>query len=610
MAGFLTGGVTSLFAKQNKAKKNETEIQEGLIDELGELELSMDDEELLTLAESWERLYDGSELKKRICTAGDNNFKYWKNRQFPEENYSNNKRPLTDNIIFEGVETLVPLATQQNPDCVILTNSEKAELGDDIHTVIEYLADKNNLRGKLKQATRNWLWRYVGVIKATYSAKDNEITSKSVNPKNMILDPNAFVEDGKYIGDFAGEMMEDTASDLIKKFPKKTKEIKELCHDKMGSVFGYKQFWTDDYVFYKIKNIILFKSKNPNWNYANETTETDELGQQIVKSIPGKNHLGYPQMPYFFVTVFNDGESPADQTSLIEQGLPTQDNINKHIKQVDRNVDNINGGIAVNGENFNKEEAAQITDARRTGKTVVTPGNPQDSIYVFPNQEIPSSVFQMIDDQRSRFLQRFGTSGTTNSSDQEQTVRGKIIEGNNDSSRIGGGITSSLEMVASQVYNYWLQMVYVYYDTPHLISVLGNNNAQQMIQFSANDIPEGTKIIIKVQDGSMVPQDELSLYNEAMNLFENEALDPLSLYEKLKDSNPQERSIRLMLYRNNPDQYMQQYLSIQPMMQTQPIQEGGGGSTSGQPPSSVQPIKAEPSPIQTQESQLLNSVKV
>ena len=153
-------------------------------------------------------------------------------------------------------------------------------------------------------------------------------------------------------------------------------------------------------------------------------------------------------------------------------------------------------------------------------------------------------------------------------------------------------------------------MVYVYYDTPHLISVLGNNNAQQMIQFSANDIPEGTKIIIKVQDGSMVPQDELSLYNEAMNLWENEALDPLSLYEKLKDSNPQERTIRLMLYRNNPDQYMQQYLSIQPMMQTQPIQEGGGGSTSGQPPSSVQPIKAEPSPIQTQESQLLNSVKV
>jgi hypothetical protein len=610
MAGFLTGGVTSLFAKQNKAKKNESEIQEGLIDELGELELSMDDLELLTLAESWERLYDGSELKKRICTAGDNNFKYWKNRQFPEENYSNNKRPLTDNIIFDGVETLVPLATQQNPDCVILTNSEDPTLKENIHTLIEYLADRNNLRDKLKKATRNWLWRYVGVVKATYSAKDNEITAKSINPKNMILDPNAFVEDGRYIGEFAGELMEDKASDLVKKFPKKEKEIKELCNGKMGSVFGYKQFWTDDYVFYKLKNIILFKSKNPNWNYPDETTEIDELGKEIVKSIPGKNHLGYPQMPYFFVTVFNDGESPADQTSLIEQGLPTQDNINKHIKQVDKNVDNINGGIAVNGENFNKEQAAQITEARRTGKTIVTPGKPQDSIYSFVNQEIPSSVFKMIDDQRERFLQRFGTSGTSNSGDQEQTVRGKIIEGNNDSSRIGGGITSSLELVASQVYNYWLQMVYVYYDTPHMVAVLGAKNTQEMIQFSANDIPEGTKIVIKVQDGSMVPQDELSIYNEAMNLWENGVLDPLSLFEKLKDSNPQERTTRLMMYKTNPAQYMAQYLQVMPTAQAQPLAEGGGGSASGQPPSSVPAMQPSASPIQQQESQLLNKVNI
>ncbi len=606
--GFLTAGPLSLEAKFNKAKKNDNEIKEGLIEEMGEMELQMDDSELLLLSQGWEKNYDGSKVKDRIQAKGDNNVKYWLNRQFPEEQYVSNKRPLTDNIIFEGVETLIPLATQQNPDCVVLTAQEYRDLGETIHLALTYLADYNNLKQKLKQATRYWIHRYVGILKCSYDAKNNEIIVQAKNPKNLILDPNASINDGKYDGEFIGELMSDTASNLVKRFPKKEKEIKAICKNQMGSMLGYVQWWTDEYVFYRMGTIILAKYKNPNWNYDTEEVK-DEEGNVITPFVKGKNHLSYPQMPYFFVTVFNSGEEPCDQTGLVEQVLPTQDNINKHIKQVDKNVDNINGGIAVNGQDFNKEQAAQITDARRTGKTIVTPGKPQDSVYVFPQQAIPDSIFEMVNDQRQRALQKFGVSGASNASDQEQTVRGKIIEGNNDSSRVGGGITSALENVSARVYDYWLQMIYVYYDVPHLISVVGADRASKMIEFSANDIPEKAKIVIKVQDGSLVPQDELSQFNEAMNLWENGVLDPLSLFERLKDSNPVESAKRMMSYKTNPQGYMADYLGVQPQIAA-PIPQGGGGSESGAPPTSVPAMQPQPSPIQQQEKQVLSQVKL
>lgn len=559
---------------------------------------------------TWGLLYSNSETKKRIHEGGDTNQRYWVGKQFPDAEYENGKRPLTDNITFEALETMIPQATQRNPEPIVsCDNSPDTKIvADKIHMALEYLAEYNHLKTKLKKGVRQWALRFVGCWQIGWNGEDNEIVVKVINPKDLILDPNGYIEDGEYFGEFLGVRLQDSAQNLITRFPEHEDKILKIAEGKMGSLMGYIQWWTDEFVFYKMKDIILHKSKNPNFNYPKQEITIDETGQPVPRTVLGHNHFARPKMPFTFLTVFDLGDEPCDKTGLIAQGLVTQDNINKGLKQYDRNVDNINGGVVVNGLMFNKEQAAQVAEARRQGRTIVTPGEPSKALMFPENHDIPEVVYQRIQDDRVRFMARFGVSGSTpDGTEQEETVRGKIIASQQDTSRTGGGVTEHLELAASRIFNHFLQMIYVYWDTAHTISVIGPQNTTEMQQFQASEIPMGIKFSVSVQNGSMIPQDELSLYNEAMGEWEGGVLDPLSYFEKTKDPNPEERATKLMLYKTSPVLYMQQFLKIAPPV-APPIATGGGGSTSGAPPNSITPSQPVPSPVQQESSQLIKSV--
>lgn len=610
ISGILTSGFYSLFANYNKAKGkgSDGEKQEGLIESLGELTLEKDDKELLELDKAQQLLFDGSTTKKQIHEAGDINQRYWIGKQFPDSEYENGKRPLTDNIVFEAVETMIPQATQQNPEPIVgCDNSpEMKEVADKLHMALEYLAQYNHLKTKLKKGVRHWSLRFLGCWQIGYSGEENEIIVKAINPKDLELDPNGYIEDGEYFGEFLNLKLYDTARNLVTRFPQFEEKISKIAEGKMGSLMGYKQCWTDEFVFYKLKDIILHKSKNPNFNYPKQAMTTDATGQQVPQTVPGHNHFSRPKIPFAFLTVFDLGDEPCDKTGLVQQGLVTQDNINKGLKQYDRNVDNINGGVVVNGLMFNKEQAAQVAEARRQGRTIVTPGEPSKALMFPENHDIPEVVYQRITDDRTRFMSRFGVSGSTpDSTQQEDTVRGKIIVGQQDTSRTGGGVTEYLEVAAGRIFNQMLQMIYVYWDTPHTISVIGPENTQMMQTLQASEIPQGRKFTVNVQNGSLVPQDELSIYNEAMGEYEAGVLDPLSYFEKTKDPNPVERATKLMIYKTNPALYMQQFLQIQP--QPQVAAPPQPDSRSGAPPVSVIPQKPSPTAEQAQSSSLIRS---
>lgn len=631
MAGIRNAGFYSLFARFNKKKGDVDDVQkEGVINELGELTLEIEDDELVTLTKSWSDLYDGSETKKRIHEQGDVCEKYWLGKQYPDTEYENGKRPLTDNVIFPNFETLLASATQKNPEAIVLTDNGEAwpaqvptpenpvgkpaipmsEIGNKVHMSLEYLAREINLKNVLKKGTRQWGMRFVGVFHTLWDAQEEELTVRTYNSKDIIFDPNAYIDErGNYHGDFLGIKLSDSARNLITRFPDKEKEIKEMANDKLGSLMGYVQWRTDDMVVYAMKGIILLKHKNEFWNYEKDEEKVDDVGVTSTVKTPGLNFWKRPKMPIKILVVFNLGDEPADKTSLIAQALTTQDNINKGLKQYDRNVDNINGGVVVNGLMFNKEQSAQVAEARRQGRTIVTPGKPADAIYYPPNNPVPNSLMERIQDDRNQIAQRMGTYGSTpQGTQQEETVRGKIIAGDQDQSRTGGGITSALEVVSAGIYEDLLQGIYVFWDTPHKISVMGPDNAETFMEFQASEIPQDRKIVITVQDGSLVPEDELSQFNTAMAEFEAGVSDPLSYYEATKDPNPLERAQKFMTYRDNPAQYMAQYLQIQPPAPVTPIPTGGGGSESQAPPTAVEKPPAVPSPVQAQSKALIRQV--
>lgn len=320
----------------------------------------------------------------------------------------------------------------------------------------------------------------------------------------------------------------------------------------------------------------------------------DEMGQPAVQTLPGKNHFKKPQIPFVFLSVFNIGKHPMDDTNLIYQVIPEQDLINKRSRQLDRNNDNINGGWAISLEKagMTKDEATEAVAAWREGGAVAVPsGNIQEAVQKMIGQELPQSVYNQQADARNELRNIFGTAGSTPQGiKSEDTVRGKILAKGSDDSRIGGGISEYLEQFADGIYNWLVQLLYVY--DPEF----------------ADQIPltdqEGKpfKIKITVKEGSMIPKDPLTRRNEAIDLATAGFLDPLTLFERLEDPNPMQSAQRLALWLSTHTIAPESGIPQQPVMAGQPVQ---GVQPSGTDVNMPQPTQGQP---ETTSSQLLASV--
>jgi hypothetical protein len=133
--------------------------------------------------------------------------------------------------------------------------------------------------------------------------------------------------------------------------------------------------------------------------------------------------------------------------------------------------------------------------------------------------------------------------------------------------------------LADNVFNWWLQMMYVFYDEPHYAAVIGQGQAVNFTQIINSDL--NRQFVVSVSPNSMQPKDELSEANQAIALYNSGALDPLSLFTKLNYPDPTQTALKVALWAKDPASYMAQFLGVQPpqVMGGQP-----GGAIPGQPP--------------------------
>jgi hypothetical protein len=67
----------------------------------------------------------------------------------------------------------------------------------------------------------------------------NDIVAVPIKPENLILDPDSYIDDTEYLGDYLGEYREDTAKNLITRYPDKKTFILSECKDKLGTTLKY-----------------------------------------------------------------------------------------------------------------------------------------------------------------------------------------------------------------------------------------------------------------------------------------------------------------------------------------------------------------------------------
>jgi hypothetical protein len=543
-------GALNIFSGLNKAEgvsENSNPQPRDIYDsKLGE-------EEILKLVSEWKGTY--SVYYKDVEASQKLSFEYWLGKHRQEGGLDSPN--TTDNLIFEAVETFLPIATRANPDPLV--NADPSPIGQklakDIKAALVSIADKQKLRRKLARMTRHWVIYKVGIIKIGWDPVTQEITTDVVNPKMMVFDKDGYWDEGgRFRGEYLGEKKRATVQKLIELFPEKKEKILEKSRKK-GTKLEYFEWWyhgTD--VFFTLEEIVLGKFKNPNWNYDIPEQEADpETGLGGVQETPGVNHFKKPEAPYMGLSIFSTGLQPHDETSLVTQNIPLQDMINRRYTQIEANVKGMNNGIVVNGRAFTEEQASQAASALRRGVAIRIPsptgGNVQNDVARLQSPGLPGDVYVNLRDAREQLRNIFGTSGSTPEGTKAQdTVRGKILVNQMDASRIGGGVTEYIEQVADSIYNYWVQMMYVYFDQEQFITTTGLQGGTELIALKNSAFPLLKSLNITVKEGSLIPKDPLTQRNEAIDLWSANAIDPISLFNKLDYPDPVGAAKQLIIW--------------------------------------------------------------
>ena len=562
---------SSLSQQINKWTGKDEEHQEGVVSQfLPELGLDLSNEELIKLKNNW--LSNSTPYTKEILSKQIDNENYYKGITFNSN--LQEKRPLADNEIFMAIETFIPEVTRANPDPLIKLNDEVDDYAELNKDIVVYRADQVKVRMKMKKVARFWALYYLGPIKIAWDEIENDFVVEVLRPQKLILDKDGVVEEGTYKGQFLGEMRRKTASKLVEEFPNKKSFIEKLANNQMGTELQYIEWWTNEFVFWTLENEVLDKRKNPHFNYEGEQIEiTDEFGEQTTETLDPINHFRTPQMPYMFLSVFSLGKQPHDDTGLVEQNLPNQDRINKMVRQIDKNIDNMNNGVVISGDAVSKEQAAKVAEAVRRGGVIWVPsGSAGSAVARINSPSLPADVYNTLQTAKQDLASIFGTTGfTPQGIKSEESVRGKILIKGQTQGR-NSAITEAIEQLYDRLYNWFIQMSYVYYEEEHLLNILKPEDVDRYL--SMRKTVTG-KLLVSIKEGSLIPKDPLTKRNEAVERFAGGSIDPLSYMEALDVSDPIESTKRLLLYQSDPIQYAEE-LGI-PLPQA-PQQLGGGGA--------------------------------
>ncbi len=572
--GINIAGVENLIASGINKTSSSDAIVEGTDGEyIDSLTLPKPDEELLKLKDEYESKHAG--YYPKIKPRQDKNKVYYAGKQRRTD--QDQEKVVSSNLIFEAEETFIPQALAKNPEPVVFSdNTEEGKMAsNDLKTMHQYHADVLCLRKKLGIMVRQWSIYLIGAVKHGWDSKNNDIKLELRRPQNFVFDPDGYVDEyGNFIG-WLGERIESTAEKMIEEFPKHSDYIRLKTNDKLGTTVIRTEWWTDDFSFTTFEDKVLDKFKNPYFNYAQEPKEGDE-----TLATPTINHFGSPKMPYTFLSVFSLQERPHDITNLIEQNIPNQDRINDRDDQITRNLRTGNNSIAVSGISFTSETAHEAAMALEDGDPVLVPdGRVEDGIKRIPANGLPSGILESLQNDKDTLRSVFGTQGISALPDkgEETTARGMILNQSHDSTRIGGGIGDALEQVADNIFNWWTQLYAVFYDTEHYASVMGNGRAVEYVSLINTDLIR--KFVVSVAPNSMKPKDEITERNEAIELWNAKALDPIGLFKRLNDPDPIDTAKRVSLWLTNPQMYMLTYFP-----ENAPPQAMGAPPTGEAPP--------------------------
>ena len=519
--------------------------EEGVSEIAPSLKLDIDDDELVKTIDI---LIESAEGKKNeVMKLGAKNEKYWKAIQLDPLKTEDWRSQIVDNRIFLSMETIIPIMTARTPEVTVRLKDN--ELREKVKQMCMNLWEVPNdddadcaMQANVEMMSRHWMVYHAGVMKYFYDPEIDDVRTVYVHPDKIILDHTA---DNIYNSRFIAELCEDTLDGLKKRFPAKAKEIQKKFIGTTNSGLSkvtFVEFWTPEYVCYKMQNIILEKKKNPNFDYGDMNTEGVDF-----------NLFKKPRVPYLILNVFNLGKYIYDDTTLIEQAMTLQDGVNKRKNQINDNASD-NGVLAGSGDSIDRKVLEAYTGAPNE-KLWIREGNVKEALHRLDPKQLPAFVFQDLLDSKGEIDNIFGAHSTTRGERAEPKTLGEAqLLKQGDMGRIDL-FTRALDRLAQEWYTAMLHMYLVFKTEPVEIESDDENNVPIIFdrrEFINQETGKLMKIRIKVKAGSAMSIDKDSRRAEAVQLAQANLIDPITFFERMDYANPQEMALKLLMWQTNP----------------------------------------------------------
>lgn len=512
------------------------------------------------------------------------------------------------NRIFVNMEAVINSLIANTPGINILPARDEEEAIEFASKLENYFRKKYidlNIKETFRMGLRNMYFGRIMVIKAFWNTTINDFDFRAIDPRKVRFGKYARKEQDS---EFAIEEIADNLCAVIERFPAKKAELMKKygitdeneLYIKNPDV-TYKEAWIQDYVIFKLDNIVLDKIKNPYWDWdgilvtdAEEKQINDSTGQnrrdlmmqikleqdtrtqmlaqrkamdeqkdlaegempEVPQPVDGQppqempqeptpeeykpyyfNFFDNPRKPYIFATIFNNENSPVGRTDMITLSADLQRGIDKRKMDIDENCELANGIIKIDESVMSKADAQKL---RYETKGIIFGKGVVNGVAREVGNSLPQMVFDDMIDSRSEIDNIMAASSAFRGEREGQETRAGRLALIQQSYLRLNELVQVVDFIAHDMFSWGMQLAKTRYTEYHYAKWMGKEDAQETIEIIQDDFETGSEITIIA--GKTLPRDDEFKFEQAQKDIQQGLLSPIDYFEVAGYDNPQEKA--------------------------------------------------------------------
>lgn len=569
------------------------------------------DEEKAALVES--RWTSSSELWDTVKRVTQENTAIYENRAGWLEGMPERRRKwrVQANRIFPNMESVINSLIANPPGINVLPAREGADAQDFARKLESYFRKKYtdlNVKETMRMGLRNLYFSRLIVIKAFWNpllGNGGDFDYRAVDPRNIRVGKYARKEQDS---EFVIEEIEDNLCSVVQRFPAKRDELmrkygfygeegERQMYIKNPDV-KYKEAWIQEYVIFKLENIILDTIKNPYWDWDGilvTAEEEQQLGQMNVaqrrdfmQNIKLKqeqrkavqqpveptaegeieptegatagveteqpdlkpyyfNYFDSPRKPYIFATIFNNENTPIGRTDMITLSSELQKGIDKRKMDIDENAELVNGMLKVDASVMGKSDAQRI---RFETKGIIWGKGVKDGVTREMGTPLPEFVHTDMLDSRSEIDNIMAASSAFRGEREgAETKAGRLALIQQSYLRLNE-LVQVTDFTYHEIFSWGMQLAKTRYTEYHYAKWMGKEGAREVVELIQDDFETGSEVTIIA--GKTLPVDDEFKFDQAQNDVEKGFISPVDYLDIAQYDNSKDLAKNAVKYKINP----------------------------------------------------------